>query len=143
MRYPAPRSNPLARARGFTLIELMITVAIVAILAAIALPSYQYAVTKSRRTVAQGCLTEAAQKLERWYTTNLTYADFPAAQLACSESSNAAHYAVAFSGTPTVTAYTVTMTPNAAQAASDKDCGTMSINQAGAKTASVVGGKCW
>lgn len=126
---------------GFTLIELMITVAVVAILAAVALPSYQYAVTKSRRTVAQGCLTEAAQFMERWYTTNLTYVGGNPGP--CTEASNAQHYAPDFSVAPTASAYTYRMTPNTRQAANDKDCGTMTINQAGAKTASITGGKCW
>ena len=62
---PAP--NPVARARagGFTLIEVMIAVAIIGILAAIAYPSYIEHVRKSRRTAAKSALSEAAQFLER------------------------------------------------------------------------------
>lgn len=129
------------RVTGFTLLELMITVAVVALLAAIAIPSYQFAVTKSRRTVAQGCLTEAAQEMERWYTTNLTFAG--ASVPSCTETSNNAHYTAAFDGTPDASSYTISMTPNEAQASRDRDCGTMTINQSGAKTASVSGGRCW
>ena len=58
---------------GFTLIELMITVAIVAILAAIAYPSYQSQVSSSRRSDAQGTLTSFALAMERFYTANNTY----------------------------------------------------------------------
>ena len=60
---------------GFTLIELMIVVAIVAILAAIAYPSYQNQVQKTRRADAQAGLTELAQFMERYYTSNGRYVD--------------------------------------------------------------------
>lgn len=57
--------------KGFTLIELMIALAIVAIVAAIAYPSYQGSVRKSRRADARAVLLEAAQFMERRYTENL------------------------------------------------------------------------
>lgn len=55
---------------GFTLIELMITVAIIAIIASIALPSYQNSVRKSRRNDAMGALAGFANAMQRHYTTN-------------------------------------------------------------------------
>jgi len=55
---------------GFTLIELMITVAIVAILAAIALPSYTSYIAKARRAEARTHLVEAAQFMQRFYAAN-------------------------------------------------------------------------
>ena len=58
---------------GFSLMELMIVVAIVAILGSIAYPSYLNQVTKSRRTDAQAVLMEAAQFMERFYTENNRY----------------------------------------------------------------------
>ena len=64
----------LKRQRGFTLIELMITVAVIAILAAIAYPSYQDSIRKSRRTDAKNALTQAAANMERYYTEKNTYA---------------------------------------------------------------------
>ena len=59
--------------RGFTLIELMIVIAIVGILAVIAVSTYQDQIVKSRRAAAAACLQEGAQFMERYYTTNLTY----------------------------------------------------------------------
>lgn len=61
--------------KGFTLIELMIAVAIVAILAAIALPSYQNYVQKSARGNAQANLIAAASAMERLKAQNFTYAN--------------------------------------------------------------------
>jgi type IV pilus assembly protein PilE len=58
---------------GFTLVELMVAVAIVGILAAIAVPSYQESMRKSRRADAQGALMNFANGMERLYTENSTY----------------------------------------------------------------------
>ena len=72
--------------RGITLIELMVVVAIIAILAAIAGPMYSNYVTESRRTVAQGQMTELAAVLERFFSDNNTYGNagnpFPLGNLA-------------------------------------------------------------
>ncbi len=59
--------------RGFTLIELMIAVAVIGILAAIAYPSYQDSIRKSRRADAKATLLQAAQWMERFYTENNRY----------------------------------------------------------------------
>ena len=65
--------KPVQKSRGFSLIELMIVVVIVAILGSIAYPSYLNQVTQSRRADAQAALMEAAQFMERFYTENNRY----------------------------------------------------------------------
>lgn len=76
-RLPTPSSSPpravAPASRGFTLIELMITVAIVAILARVAVPSYQEYIKRGARADAQSALLEAAQYLERVYSECNSY----------------------------------------------------------------------
>jgi type IV pilus assembly protein PilE len=63
----------LGKSSGFTLIELMITVAIVAILASIAYPNYTEYVRRTHRAEIAGVLSEQTQNLERYYSRNGTY----------------------------------------------------------------------
>jgi type IV pilus assembly protein PilE len=70
-----------ARHQGFTLIEVMIVTAIIAILAAVAYPSYQEYVYKGRRAQARTALAELMQQQERFMTQNNTYRDFAAGAL--------------------------------------------------------------
>lgn len=126
--------------RGFTLIELMIVVAIIAVLAAIAYPSYTNHVTKTRRGAAAACAMEAAQFMERFYTTNLRYdqdragAAVALPTLQCqNEIQN--FYAVSLRGA-TASGYFIDAAPKGAQATNDTKCGTLTINQSGTKTKS-------
>lgn len=67
------KSPPQNVANGFTLIELMIVIAIVGILAAIAYPSYVESVRRGQRAECRSGLANALQAQERYYTTNTTY----------------------------------------------------------------------
>lgn len=129
------------RETGFTLIELMVVVAIVAILAAIAYPSYTHYIIKTRRTAAKACLSEYANYMERYYTTNLTYKDASDPGLDCESAAQTGNnYKYAFDGTPDASKYKISATPQGPQVA-DTKCGTLELDQTGARTASAA--DCW
>lgn len=122
------------RLRGFTLVELLVTMAIVAILAAIAYPSYRNHVVKTQRNAAKACLAQYAQFMERYYTTRLTYVDAEP-ELACAiESGMDRNYVFSVDDLDAST-YTALATPTEAFAEDDPVCGTLSINQAGERSA--------
>jgi type IV pilus assembly protein PilE len=104
---------------GFTLIELMIVVAIIAILAAIAYPSYQDSVRKTKRADGKAAIVELANFMERFFTENNTYVG--AAEPADITSDN---YAVTISA-QSATAYTLQAAPFGPQTADT--CGTMTL----------------
>src|SRR5580658_4397423 len=74
---PEDRLNMFKRSSGFTLIELMVALAIASLLIAIAIPTYISEVRKSRRTEAKTALVDLAGREERFYNTNNTYSSTP------------------------------------------------------------------
>lgn len=69
------RSEPLpARSRGFTLVEVLITLVVVALLAVVALPAFKDSIRKSRRSEAFAALSAVQQAQERWRSTRPAYA---------------------------------------------------------------------
>jgi len=120
--------------QGFTLIELMITVAIVAILAAIAYPSYTNYVKRSYRSEGIALLNDATAKMERFYAQNNTYAGATLAKLGYSDPmmSTNGKYKLTIPN-PTATTYSVQVAPQGSQATDT--CGTLSVIQDGTKSA--------
>lgn len=122
--------------QGFTLIELMIAVVIVAILASIAYPSYQEQVAKAKRADAASALMTGAQALERYYTSNGSYlntggnlaAVFPTQ----SPESGTANYTIAATGTPTANSFTLRATRTGSM--TGDRCGNLEISSTGART---------
>ncbi len=144
--------------RGVTLIELLITVAVLGILAAIAVPSYQNYLNQARRADAKAVLMEAAQILERTYTTNNCYnwdgdsCDANAATatgllgaLQRSPKNSAAgaqFYDISLSAIARST-FTLQAAPTAGNAMAGDTCGTFTITNAGVQGAGGSVAECW
>jgi type IV pilus assembly protein PilE len=146
---------------GFTLVELLITVAIVGILASIAIPSYNGYVAKSKRTELKSVLLEAGQWMERHYSENYRYDQntagtaianiFPAG-LTQTPREGAAAYTIAVSAAA-ARSYTLTATrASTGLMASDK-CGNFTLTNTGVRantsyssqyaSAAIAAAECW
>ena len=132
------------RSLGFTLLEVMIVCAIVAILAAIAYPSYNSSVQKSRRAEAKTALLGVASQMERWSTEKSTYATatLGTSGVFANHSENS-YYNLSLTNL-TATTYTARAAPTGAQ--TGDPCGTFTYTEQGIK--SVTGGtwttaQCW
>ncbi|HEX8596398.1 MAG TPA: type IV pilin protein [Pseudomonas sp.] len=137
-------------ARGFTLIELMIVVAIVGILAAIAYPSYTEYVKRTHRAEIASLLSEQTQALERHYSRTGQYTDVAAsggtAAVTLTLSAGNAYYII----TPVRAAQTFTLTaaPAATSVMKGDKCGSFVITNTGERSlsgnaSSVTSKDCW
>lgn len=153
LRKPKQYKRDLSQS-GFTLIELMITVAILGILASIAYPSYQEYVKRANRVDAKAVLLETAQVLERNFTeanryeqtsggTTINTAWLPFQQ---SPKEGAAKYTIKFAASmPTQTTYTLEAVP--AGTMTGDECATLTLSHLGVKavssSASKTAAECW
>jgi type IV pilus assembly protein PilE len=128
------------KSSGFTLIELMVTVAIVGILAAIIYPSYKSILEKTRRQEAIRTLLEASQYMESYYAMNLDYSAAVSGGVVTGFTANTDftdYYALtAVAGT---SSFTLSATPSGGQSADS--CGTLTITNTG--TTSAATSDCW
>ena len=140
--------------QGFTLLELMIVVAIVGFLAAIAYPSYTNYVTKAKRSAGQSMLTQVASRQEQFFMDNKTYtADLtklgyganplPVESEGQANGSGEIVYNIVAT-VPTANSYTLTAVPQGGHATRDTDCATLTLTHTGVKSASGTStANCW
>lgn len=149
MRLRGQKMSVVCRARGasgFTLIELMIVVIVISILAAVALPSYQESVRKSRRADAKSALIQLAQFMERNFSLSQRYdldSAGKAVALPFSESpvdSSTKFYDLSLSAVDQST-FTLTATPKNGQVTDV--CKNLTIDNAGSKGTSSGRADCW
>jgi type IV pilus assembly protein PilE len=135
----------IARARGFTLLELMIVVVIIAILAAIALPAYTKYVQRTRRSDAQSALMNAQQAEEKFFFRCNRYGSLQeiygnaaptcnvAAAVGTAIDSSQKYYSIVPTAAITSTAYVLQATPQGIQA--NDPCGILTLDNTGTKNA--------
>lgn len=141
-----PRHPTFGANSGFTLIELVIAVAILAIIVAVAIPSYRQWVLQSQRAEAKTLLLQSAQALERCFTRYGAY-DNANCPLQAGETPFSENEKYQLTVATTATTFDLTATPQDGQAA-DTECANFTLDETGARgvsagtTAEVIA-ECW
>lgn len=133
----------LTTKHGFSLIELMLVIALIGILTSIILPAYHHHLTRVRRTNATIALTEIASRLEQYYAKNTTYSGAKIDDLNINNNSYKGFYSMSIKTDDNT--YVIEAGPIGKQAMEDASCGTLSIEQNGNKKISGNGdlATCW
>lgn len=134
----------MKRHKGFTLIEVMIVVAIIGILAAVAYPSYLDYIIRANRSAAQSFMLELASKQERYVLDKRSYYSGAASVLLVPPNEVSRNYTVTVINVAATT-YTIEAVPQGNQATKDTKCATLTLDQAGSKGISGTGSvsECW
>lgn len=144
----------MIRARGFSLLELMVVVAVITILAAVAIPAYGRYAYRARRADGKELLLRVANAEERFYSTANAYFDLSTtnAPYSSGATSEKGYYTLSLalntaSGSSSGQSFTATVTPVGAQ--SQDACGALTIDNTGTKTPNASNatansnGSCW
>ena len=147
--------NHMKRQRGMNLIELLVVVAIVAILGAVAYPSYVQHIVDTKRTAARSTLLQVAYRQQQFFMDNKTYAadltslGFGANPLVVGDDGREVPagdmesvYSVTLASVG-VTTYTATAAPLNGQLSRDTKCGSLVLDQSGSRTQSGSATDCW
>ena len=129
--------------QGFTLVELMIVVAVIGILAKVAIPAYTNHVKSGKAAEATSTLADLRVKMEQYYQDNRTYVGGPYSNGPCTNAMTIKYFTYDCSVTPTLTAYTFRATGISAQGMSNFS---FTVDQDNAKTSTfdgTTGSTCW
>ena len=149
-RSAASRRNLRSKQKGVNLLELMMTLVIVALLTSFAYPSFMQSVRKGKRTDAHTAMTRVAANLERFFSTNGTYTTDVAVLGLNMDGDNAMsdqeEYVITVTPGPTGigSSYTVNATAVVGGSQSkDTGCTTFTLNSLGVRTPDPADSKCW